>query len=91
MFIMFVRAVKIFCAKIFTSSNYSTANMLGYPYDTSGTIIDKQDTSNRKQEHIAIYWAYSKLITFDALIDAFDKGYRNLYEYAYWSNRTIPS
>lgn len=65
--------------------------MLDYPYETSGIIIDMQDTSNRKQEHIARYWAYSKLITFDSLIDAFDKGYRNLYEYAYGSNRTIPS
>lgn len=58
------------------------AEELGHHYTSFGTIIDMQDTSNRKQEHLARYWAYSKLITFDALIDAFDKGCRNLYEYA---------
>ena len=58
------------------------AEELGHHYTSSGTIIDMQNTGNRKQEHLARYWAYSKLVTFDALINAFDKGCKNLYEYA---------
>lgn len=58
------------------------AEELGHHYTSTGIILDMQDTGNRKQEHLARYWAYSKLVTFDALIDAFDKGCRNLYEYA---------
>lgn len=58
------------------------AEELGHHYTSYGTIIDMQYTNNRKQEHIARCWAYLKLVTFDALIEAFDKGCRNLYEYA---------
>lgn len=58
------------------------AEELGHHYTSSGTIIDMQNTGNRKQEHLARYWAYNKLVTFNALIDAFEKGCRNLYEYA---------
>lgn len=58
------------------------AEELGHHYTSSGMILDMQDTNNRKQERLARYWAYSRLVTFESLIDAFDNGCRNLYEYA---------
>lgn len=58
------------------------AEELGHHYTSSGTIIDMQDTGNRKQEHIARCWAYNKLVTFEQLIDAFESGCRNRYEFA---------
>lgn len=58
------------------------AEELGHHHTSSGTIIDLNNTGNRKQEHVARFWAYNKLVTFESLIDAFNKGCRNLYEYA---------
>ena len=58
------------------------AEELGHHYTSSGVIIDMKDTVNYKQEHIARCWAYDKLVTFELLIDAFNKGCKNLFEYA---------
>ena len=65
-----------------TEKNCTMAEELGHYHLTVGNIIDQTNSNNRKQERIARYWAYSKLITFDALIDAFNDGCRNLYEFA---------
>lgn len=58
------------------------AEELGHHYTSSGTIIDMQDTSNRKQEHLARMWSYNKLIGLQGFIDAFEHHCTNLYETA---------
>lgn len=58
------------------------AEELGHHYTSSGTIIDMQNTSNRKQEHIARMWGYNKLIGIQRLVDAFEHHCTNLYETA---------
>ena len=58
------------------------AEELGHYYKNVGNILDQTRTANRKQEHIARVWAYNKLVTFDSLVDAFEYGCSNKYEYA---------
>lgn len=58
------------------------AEELGHHYTSSGTIIDMQDTRNRKQEHIARMWGYNKLIGLQGFIDAFEHHCSSLYETA---------
>lgn len=64
------------------------AEELGHYYTSTGDILDQSDISNQKQEHKARVWAYQKLITFDNLITAFERGCRNRYEVADYLNVT---
>lgn len=58
------------------------AEELGHHYTSSGTIIDMQDTGNRKQEHVARMWGYNKLIGLQGFVDAFEHHCTNMYETA---------
>ena len=58
------------------------AEELGHYYTTTGDIIDQTDVSNRKQEHRARMWAYSKLLPLQFFVLAFKHGCRNTHEVA---------
>lgn len=58
------------------------AEELGHHYTSAGNIINLDNTSNRKQEHIARMWSYNKLINLQGFIDAFEYHCTNLYETA---------
>lgn len=58
------------------------AEELGHYHLTVGNIIDQDNFNNQKQEQIARCWAYKKLITLEKLIEAFNYGCRNQFEYA---------
>lgn len=56
------------------------AEELGHHYTSYGNILDQEDICNRKQEIKARQWAYERLVTFDGLIAAYEKGAHNRYE-----------
>lgn len=58
------------------------AEELGHYYTTTGDIIDQTDVSNRKQEHRARMWAYSKLLPLQFFVLAFKHGCRSIHETA---------
>lgn len=66
------------------------AEELGHHYTSSGTIIDMSDTNNRKQEHLARVWAYKRMITLESIIEAFENGCRNAYDFADYLEVTEP-
>lgn len=65
------------------------AEELGHYYTTSGNILDQSFASNRKQEHIARMWAYNKLIGLRGIINAYNAGCTNKYEFAEFLNVTV--
>lgn len=56
------------------------AEELGHYYTSSGNIIDQSDTTNRKQEYRARYWAYNRLVNLHDIISAYNAGCRTFYE-----------
>lgn len=58
------------------------AEELGHYHTTVGNILDQSDTGNRKQERIARFWAYKRLIGLSDLIRAFRHGDRSIHEIA---------
>lgn len=68
--------------KTTTEKTCILAEELGHYHTSSGVIIDMQNTSNRKQEHVARMWSYNKLIGIQGFIDAFEHHCTNLYETA---------
>lgn len=58
------------------------AEELGHYYTSVGNILDQSESSNRKQECRARMWAYNKMIGLVGLIDCFEAGCRNRYEFA---------
>lgn len=56
------------------------AEELGHYHTTVGNILDQEDTSNRKQEYRARFWAYNHLIGLTGIIKAHERGCQNLYE-----------
>ena len=52
-------------------------------YKTScGDILNQKDIVNRKQEQIARRYAHKMLVPITDIIDAFENGYREVYEIA---------
>lgn len=58
------------------------AEELGHYYTSSGDILDQENISNRKQEHRARMWAYSKLLPLQFFVLAFKHGCRSIHETA---------
>lgn len=58
------------------------AEELGHYYTSVGNILDMNNTSNRKQEHIARLWAYNKLVGLTGIIRAYEANCQSLYEMA---------
>lgn len=58
------------------------AEEIGHFKTNAGNILDQSQVVNRKQEKLARNWAYEKLVSFDKLIEAFNKGVRSKYELA---------
>lgn len=58
------------------------AEELGHYFTTTGDIIDQTDVSNRKQEHRARMWAYSKLLPLQFFVLAFKHGCCSIHETA---------
>ena len=58
------------------------AEELGHYYTSSGDILDQENVSNRKQEHRARMWAYSKLLPLQFFVLAFKHGCRSIHETA---------
>lgn len=58
------------------------AEELGHYYTSVGVILEQNTVINRKQERIARLWSYNKRISMSRLIDAWNHGYRSLYEIA---------
>lgn len=49
---------------------------------TVGNIIDIRDIRNKKQELLARWATYEKLLTYDMIIKAIESGVANIYEFA---------
>jgi len=62
--------------------NCILAEELGHYFTTIGDILNLKIESNRKQEIRARNWAIQKLVPFDDLVLAFQKGYESVYELA---------
>ena len=58
------------------------AEELGHYFTSIGDILNLKIESNRKQEIRARNWAIQKLVPFDDLVLAFQKGYESVYELA---------
>lgn len=58
------------------------AEELGHYYTTTGDILNQENVSNRKQEHRARMWAYSKLLPLQFFVLAFKHGCRSIHETA---------
>lgn len=58
------------------------AEELGHYYTSTGDIIDQTNVQNRKQEHRARMWAYSKLLPLQFFVLAFKHGCRSIHETA---------
>ena len=58
------------------------AEELGHYFMNYGDVMDLSDVTARKQEAKARLWAYNNMISFDAIVDAFEHGCRNRYEVA---------
>ena len=58
------------------------AEELGHYYTSSGDILDLSVVANRKQERVARFWAYNRLLGLRRLIDAFEHGCSNRHEIA---------
>lgn len=58
------------------------AEELGHYYTTTGDILNQENVSNRKQEHRARMWAYSKLLPLQFFVLAFKHGCRSVHETA---------
>lgn len=65
------------------------AEELGHYHTSSGIILDMNNTSNRKQEHIARMWSYDKLIGLQGFIDAFEHHCQSLHEVAEFLEVTV--
>lgn len=65
------------------------AEELGHYYTTSGNILDQNIASNRKQEQLARLWSYNKLIGLRGIINAYNAGCTNKYEFAEFLNVTV--
>lgn len=61
---------------------------LGHYYTTYGNILDQNKVENRKQELRARRWAYEKLINFNSLIEASNKGIKGKYNLSEFLNVT---
>lgn len=58
------------------------AEELGHYYTSAGNILDQTKTENRKQERCARAWAYKRLIPLSSIVQAYQEGIRNRYEFA---------
>ena len=58
------------------------AEELGHYYTTSGNILAQESVIDKKQERIARFWAYNKLIGLRGIISGFENGCRSRYELA---------
>ena len=58
------------------------AEELAHARYTVGNILDQNDVSNRKQEHLARVVAYDRMIGLARLVEAFRHGCRSRYEMA---------
>lgn len=62
------------------------AEELGHHYTSSGNILDPKDTASIKQERKARMYSYDLLFGLSGIVDAYLKGYRELYEIAEYLN-----
>ena len=58
------------------------AEELGHYYTSYGNILDTSNTNNRKQEVKARRWAVKRLVPLKSIIQAYEAGYRNMFEVA---------
>lgn len=55
---------------------------LGHYHTSYGNIINQSEIENRQQERKARAWAYTRLVNFSRLIEAYQEGICNRYELA---------
>lgn len=64
------------------------AEELGHCKYNIGDILDQRDISNLKQEKLARRWSYRKLVPLRKIIDAFEEGILNRFEFAEFADVT---
>lgn len=65
-----------------TEKSCVLAEELGHHYTTVGNILEQSTVENRKQEHLARFWAYNKQIGLRGLIAAYEHGCQSQSEAA---------